>query len=75
MTEKREIFRKNGRYEQCYITYWPEGQKPDYIIAIDDRGHEMVCHQAMGAWCEISMVDLITRLRVLDRLMKKAEAE
>jgi hypothetical protein len=69
VTHKREIFR-HGRYEHCAILYWPEmpaGGVPDYIIAMDDKGHEIVCHYAMGIWCEMTAMDLISRLRFHDR--------
>lgn len=65
MTDKREIFR-HGRYEHCAIVYWPEmpaGKAPDFIIAMDDKGHEMVCNYAMGIWCEMTAMDVIGRLR------------
>ena len=66
MTDKREIFR-HGRYEMCAILYWPEGRDPDYIIAVDSKGHEMVCHQSMGIWAEMTATDIISRLRFHDR--------
>lgn len=67
MSDKREIFR-HGKYEMCDILYFPnERGMPDYIIAQDAKGHEMVCHHSMGIWCELTAMDLIGRLRFHDR--------
>ena len=71
---KREIFR-HGRYEMCEVLYWPEGGKPDYIIAQDAKGHELVCHQAMGAWCEMNAMDIVERLRFHDRAVGGPQAD
>lgn len=63
--KKIEIFRRGGRYEMCDILYWPEDRKrPDYIIVMDGAGREVICHQAMGAWFELSTMDVIMRLRM-----------
>lgn len=71
-----EIFRRGGRYEHCAVLYWPEDRKsPDYIIVQDSLGRELICHRAMGAWREISPMDIIMHLRTLDRLVKSAAVE
>ncbi len=67
MSDQREIFR-HGRCEMCDVIYWPaKGQPVDYIIVRDGKGHELVCHQAMGTWCEMTPMDIISRLRFHDR--------
>lgn len=48
---------------------------PDYIIAVDASGHEMVCHYAMGTWCEMSTMDVVTRLRTYKRAATGLGAE
>lgn len=74
MTDKREIFR-HGRYEHCQIVYWPEGKGiPDYIIACSDAGQEMVCHYAMGIWCEMNAMDVIMKLRINDQIAAELHA-
>ena len=63
---KIEIFRR-GRYEMCDILYWPEDKKrADFIIVMDRNGRELIAHQAMGAWCELSNMDIIMRLRLAE---------
>lgn len=63
MSNKREIFRKNGRYEMCEITYWPKwNDEPKYILAMTDDGHEIVCHLKMGAWCQMDPFSIVGEL-------------
>ncbi len=65
-----EIFRRNGRrYEMCDILYWPEDRKePDYIIVMDGKGQEVICRRAMGAWTEMTTMDIVMRLRLADHV-------
>lgn len=73
MSNSIEIFKQNGRYEMCQIIYWPEDRRPpDYIIVLDKDGKELICHSAMGAWCEMSGPDIIMHLRIADKAMKEA---
>lgn len=74
MTHQIEIFRSGGRYEMCDIIYWPEDRKPDFIIALTADGKEIICRQAMGAWCEMNVNDIIMRLRIAEKAMKEALA-
>ena len=66
---KREIFRSGGRYEMCEITYWPEGNEPDYLLAYGADGREFICGRGYGTWCELSNLDLINRLRHRDKML------
>jgi hypothetical protein len=65
--EQIEINRRTGGnpYEMCDILYWPNDQKrPDFIIVRDGEGKELIARQAMGAWCEMTPMEIIMSLRM-----------
>lgn len=62
-----EINRRTGPkpYEMCDILYWADGKSyPDYIIVRAPDGQELICRQAMGAWCEMTSMEIIMNLRM-----------
>lgn len=65
--EKIEISRRTGSkpYEMCTIVYWPEeDREPKFILVRDEEGHELIARQAMGAWCEMTPIEIIMNLRM-----------
>lgn len=66
-----EIYFPGGRYEMCTVTYCEEdshgGIRGKYLVVQDKEGREHIARPAMGTWMAFSSVELIMRLKELDK--------